>query len=312
MKKIIVLLLFISASLWAELSFNDVQTLIDKQDYRRADIALQAIVMNHPNSAKAYYSLAQVKAATGDLSAARYALDKATTIDPQLSFAPSSAVASLREAIAPQTAKIVPIHQSSYAFLYTVLAAGIIIGGIYYYRRRYPTPTIVETPSRAYDTPTPSSRPAYTSPTTSRPTYRSSTYSAPTTTEVHHHHHDSNSGMSTLGTVAVAAGTAAVVSAAMSDHHSSHDGYFTSSRGSIVDNSPSYSGASIATDSSSRSSSWDNTSSVDTSWDEPVSRSSSTSSSWDDTPTRSSSWDDSSSSSSSWSDSSSSDSSWGD
>lgn len=292
MKKIILLILTITISLWAELSFNDVQTLIEKRDYRKADIALQVVLANHPNQAKVWYAIAQTKAGLGDLPAAREALNRAQAIDPKLQFASASAVGALTEAITPQASKIAPVHQSSNTVLYGVLAIATSLGAIYYFRRPKPEPIAKVEPSTKYEAPTPRpSTPSYTR-AESRPSYSSSTYSTPTTTEVHHHHHDSrpsSSGMSTLGTIATAGVTAAVVTSLMNDNDHST--------------------------SSSTSSTWDNiTDSVSSTWDSTTSAISDT---WEDTTSRSSSWSDSSSSSSSsWSDSSSSSSdsssSWGD
>lgn len=290
MKKIILLILTITISLWAELSFNDVQTLIEKRDYRKADIALQVVLANHPNQAKVWYAIAQTKAGLGDLPAAREALSRAQAIDPKLQFASASAVGALTEAITPQASKIAPVHQSSNTVLYGVLAIAAGLGAIYYFRRPKPEPIAKVEPSTKYEASTPRpSTPSYTR-AESRPSYSSPTYSTPTTTEVHHHHHDSrpsSSGMSTLGTIATAGVTAAVVTSLMNDNDerpSHHNGYFQSSRDSSWEDTPA---------TSSRSSSWDD----------------------DTSSSRSSSWSDSSSSSSSsWSDSSSSssDSSWGD
>lgn len=261
--RLLLISLLLSLSMFAEATFDQVQTMIERHDYKQAKLALHVIVSNHPTSAKAYYTLAQANAGLGDLPSAREALDRATALDPHLSFAPPSAVASLRDALTPPTAKIIPIQQS-HTFLYTVLAA-IGLGGLYYYFSRpksapaaEPTPTSKYEPTRSYTPSTSSSYSTYSEPTPSRPT------------EVHHHHHhdsSSSSGMSTLGTIAVAGITAAAVTSLMDDDEPTR---------------PSYS--------------YEPTPSVSTSWEDTPS----TSSSWDEPTTRSSSWDDSSSSSSSW------------
>lgn len=285
MIKSLLLFLAITISLWAELSFNDVQTLIEKRDYRKADIALQVVLANHPNQAKVWYAIAQTKAGLGDLPAAREALNRAQVIDPKLQFASASAVGALTEAITPQASKIAPVHQSSNTVLYGVLAIATGLGAIYYFRRPKPEPIAKVEPSTKYAPTFKPSTPSYTR-AESRPSYSSPTYSTPTTTEVHHHHHNSrpsSSGISTLGTIATAGVTAAVVTSLMNDNDHST--------------------------SSSTSSTWDNiTDSVSSTWESTTSAISDT---WEDTTSRSSS-----SSSSSWSDSSSSSSdsssSWGD
>lgn len=297
--KSLFLALILSLSLWAEATFDQVQSMIDKQEYKQAKLALTVIANNHPNSAKVYYTLAQANAGLGDLPSARDAFNKAVALNPKLDFAPSSAVDQLREALTPPTSKIVAVYTPTHTFFYMVLGAIGSVGIFFLYRRfkplESPTVTPTATPSRKYDT---ASSTAKTYPSSyhessiqgppARGTY--STYSdptpAPTVTEVHHHHHDSHksSGMSTLGTVAVAAGTAAVVSSMMDNHSSFHHS------SPII--TPTYE---ESTRSSSISSSWEDTTSTSSSWEEPT--------------TRPSSWDSSSSSSSSDSWSSSSDSS---
>lgn len=281
--RLLLISLFLSLSLFAEATFDQVQTMIERHDYKQAKLALHIIVYNHPTSAKAYYTLAQATAGLGDLPAAREAIDRATALDPHLSFAPPSAVASLRDALTPPTAKIIPIQQS-HTFLYIVLAT-LGFTGLYYYffRRPKAAPAAEPTPTRKYEPGSPSTSTSYRSTTRYTPPARDtySTYSDPTpsrSTEVHHHHHDSSSsrGMSTLGTVAVAGVTAAAVAALMDDDEPSRPSHSYEPTPSV-------------------SSSWEDTSSTSSSWEEPT--------------TRSSSWESSSSSSSSGSWSSSSDSS---
>ena len=239
------------ASLFAEPSFNDIQKLIDNHQYKQAKFALQLVIANHPNSAKAYYTLAQANAGLGDLPSANESLFKAKALDPQLAFASSSAISSLEQAITPQTHLIKSVESSNfwwYALLF--VTPSIIVMIIIYRKYKAEEPKPTATPSSKYD----------------YPTYTSS-YSTPTT-EVYHHH---DSSVSTLGTVAVAAGTAAVVSSMMSDHPSHYDEQPTHSY-QPESTSPTWD------DSTTKSTSWDSSSSSSSSWD---SSSSSSDSSWD-------------------------------
>ena len=204
------------------------------------------------------------------------------TFNPKLDFAPSDAVASLEQAITPQTKLIKPVSSDPawWEYLLVILSFGLVFW--LWKLRSKPAPV-----KPVVDTPTP--KPTYSTPAEDRYVSSMTTFakpSVPTPTATHtehHHYHSSDSGISTLGTVAVAAGTAAVVSSMMHDHSSP-----------IIIPTHSYQPESIST-----------------SWDEPTPRST-ISSSWNDTSARSTSWVDDTSSSrgSSWSDSSSLSSSW--
>ena len=97
---------------YAEASFDQIQTLIQKQEYRAAEKGLEEIIHNHPNSAKAFYAMAQAQAGLGNLTKAQHALDKAMGLNPTLDFAPKSSVENLKQAIHPQVAKIEVIEES--------------------------------------------------------------------------------------------------------------------------------------------------------------------------------------------------------
>lgn len=118
MKKIIIAfmlgmsMLFMQAH--AEPTFNQVQTLIAQQEYRAAEKGLEEIIKNHPNSAKAFYAMAQAQAGLGNLTKAQHALDKAMGLNPALDFAPQSSVDNLKQAIHPQVAKIEIIEESHF------------------------------------------------------------------------------------------------------------------------------------------------------------------------------------------------------
>lgn len=114
MKKFLVAVAFgvMAIAAQAEASFDQVQGLIQQQNYSAAAAGLEVIIQNHPKSAKAFYAMAQAQAGLGNLEKARKALDIATGLNPTLDFAPASSVASLKQAITPQTAKIEAVEES--------------------------------------------------------------------------------------------------------------------------------------------------------------------------------------------------------
>jgi hypothetical protein len=307
------ILALVATSAFAEPSFNQVQDLIGRQQYAAAEAGLVEIIKNHPNSAKAYYSMAQAQAGLGNLDKARYALDKATGLDPTLSFASGSQVQSLREALTPQVKKIEMVEETHYVrntllLIFMISAIWLIVAHV---RRKNkeaeddyddkthsftpvtpvsPTPSPVraepivkevkpEVKKEEKKAPAPTPSYAYSAPVpTPQPVH--------TTTVVN----QSNDGFL----------TGMLVGNMLSNHH---DHVIERE---VVREVPSRSYES----SSSRSSSWDSDSSS-SSWDSDSS-SSSRSSSWDsDSSSSSSSWSSSDSSSSSWdSGSSSSSSDW--
>lgn len=287
--KSLLLIISLVMALFAEPSFQDVQSMIEHQQFKQAKLALTIINNNHPNSSKVYYTLAQANAGLGDLPAAKDALDHAKALNPKLDFATASQLADLEQAITPQAHLVKPV-ESSYFYLW-MFGFTIVIGGVVYYVTRKPKPTLKpEQPSTKYSyTPTPPS--SGSSSTTSTSTYVDPTPSKPT--EVHHHHH-SDSGMGTAGTILTAGLTAAAVSSMM-DHHqatpivihneypeyTSRSSYSEPTSSSWEDSKPSYTSthSSDYEDSTSRSSSWSDSSSSSSSWSD--SSSSSSSSSWD-------------------------------
>jgi hypothetical protein len=323
MKKFLVAIMFgfMAIAAQAEASFDDIQGLIDRKNYAAAEAGLEVIIKNHPNSAKAFYAMAEAQAGLGNLEKAQKALNLAKGIDPTLKFVSESSVRSLEQAITPQTQKITYEEPSHFwrNFAYFVMFA--LFGWACYfmwcvYNRKKdedegtgpfasgstPTPPTPPTPPSTTRTtsskPAPGSnydvpkyeapKPAYTAPQASAPVPAPS---MPSHTTVVNNTSSSNDGLL----------TGIILGNMMSSHHESPRIVErevireTPSRSSSWDDIPARSSSSS---SSSRSSSWDDDSS------------SSKSSSWDDSSSsRSSSWDDSSSSSSSSWDSSSSDSS---
>jgi len=116
MKKFLATLVLGIASMtaYAEASFDQIQMLIQQQNYSAAEKGLEEIIRNHPKSAKAFYAMAQAQAGLGNQEKAKKALDIATGLNPTLDFAPQSSVASLKEAITPQVKKIESIEESHF------------------------------------------------------------------------------------------------------------------------------------------------------------------------------------------------------
>ena len=302
---------FMAIAAQAEATFDQIQVLIEQRQYQAAEQGLEVIIKNHPQSAKAFYAMAQAQAGLGNLEKAQKALNLATGLNPTLDFAPASSVASLKQAITPQVAKIESIEESHFGrnlvlfgmfilfvvamyFLYSVYArkrdedegTGTCPAGFGSTPPSSPTPPAsspTTTAKREYaSTYSATPRPAYQGPTKSvAPTPAPApapTYSAPPTTIVN----NNSSGSDLL--------TGMVIGNMLSGSHHSHDTTIIREREVVRESAP------------QRDSSWDNPA--------PTPRETK-SSSWDDTPSKSSSWDDDSSSksSSSWGSSSSSDSS---
>ena len=285
-------ILLLSICLYAEATFDQVQSMIDKQQYKQAVLALSVISNNHPASSKVQYTLAQAQAGLGNLPAAKEALDRAIALNPKLDFVSASQVNELSSIInAPRLIK--PVESESHWFIWLLSIIGVFFMIAYFIKqnnksRKLSTPDIK--PSTKYspkptksvydiynDEPVnPTNGRSYSEP--SKPVYnRTSSYEPARTSrpaEVHHHHSASKSDVFT--TLATAGLTAAAVSYMMDDDKPEQP---------------------------THSYPWDDSSSTSSTWDSPTE---STSSSWDDNSSSSSdSWSDSSSSSSS-------DSSWND
>mgnify|MGYP003339870287 CR=1 FL=1 len=139
MKKLFagLMLMMATATVLAEASFSQIESLIEQRQYGAAAQGLEEIIKNHPQSAKAFYAMAQAQAGLGHLDKARYALDKAQGLEPSLSFASSSNVETLRQAITPQSAKIEPVSEGHFwATLFALLFVGLIGWAIYKFREQ--------------------------------------------------------------------------------------------------------------------------------------------------------------------------------
>jgi uncharacterized membrane protein YgcG len=137
MKKFLVAIMFgfMAIAAQAEATFDQIQTLIQQREYQAAANGLEGIIANHPKSAKAFYAMAQAQAGLGNLEKAQKALNIATGLNPTLDFAPASSVASLKQAITPQTAKIEVIEESHFwrNFAYFALFAGFAVACYFLY-----------------------------------------------------------------------------------------------------------------------------------------------------------------------------------
>lgn len=306
MKQLLSILL-LSICLYAEATFDQVQSMIDKQQYKQAVLALTIISNNHPASSKVQYTLAQANAGLGNLPAAKEALDRAIALNPKLDFVSASQVNELASIInAPRVIK--PVEPESHWFIWLLSITGVSLVIAYFIRNnkssKLSTPDVK--PSTKYSPSSSKSEesfyehtgvatPAPVNPTNgrsyseppkeapSKPVYNRTSSYEPTRTsrsaEVHHHYSTSKSDV--LTTVVTAGLTAAAVSYMMDDNDKPEQP------------THSYQPEPI-------SSSWDDSSSTSSTWDSPAEP---TSSSWNN---------DSSNSSDSWSDSSSNDSSWND
>ena len=139
MKKFLAIVALSLASLTshAEATFEQIQGLIEQHQYQAAEQGLEVIIKNHPQSAKAFYAMAQAQAGLGNQEKAKKALDIATGLNPTLDFAPSSSVASLKDAITPQVKKIESIEESHFGrdlFLVLLVLTIFGVGGYFWYK----------------------------------------------------------------------------------------------------------------------------------------------------------------------------------
>jgi hypothetical protein len=308
MRKLFALLAFVAVAAYAEASFQQVEGFIEQKNYQSAEMALEGIIANHPNSAKAFYAMSQAQAGLGNLEKAQFALNKAKALDPELKFASSSNIESLQQAITPQTAKIEVVEESHFArnmmlFIFALAMAFVI----YYFFIRKPDEADDEYRASTGKVPPKSPPPAPEDKVTavnSQPLNTATTYQGTSTP----HTFNSPAPAPTSGHTTV-----------VNNYGSNNDGFVTgmlvgemmTSRPheTVIVEQPVYVERQTYTPVPSytapaRDTSWDNDSS---------SSSSSRSSSWDsdDSSSKSSSsWSSSSSSDSSWSSSSDSSSSW--
>ena len=282
MKQLLSILL-LSICLYAEATFDQVQSMIDKQQYKQAVLALTIIDANQPNKSKVQYTLAQAQAGLGNLPAAKEALDRAIALNPKLDFVSASQVNELSSIInAPRVIK--PVEPESHWFIWLLSITGVSFVIAYFIKQnnkcsKLSTPDVK--PSTKYS---PSSnkstdtiyndepiKPAPVNPTNGR------SYSEPARTsrpaEVHHNHSTSKSDV--LTTVATAGLTATAVSYLMDDNdkpqqptHSYQPEPISSSWNDTTSESTS---SSWNDDSSSSSDSWSsssNSSSSHSSWND--------------------------------------------
>lgn len=225
-------ILLLSICLYAEATFDQVQSMIDKQQYKQAVLALTIISNNHPPSSKVQYTLAQANAGLGNLPAAKEALDRAIALNPKLDFVSASQVNELSSIInAPRIIK--PVEPESHWFIWLFGSACVSFLFFQFMSKRkksskLSTPDIK--PSTRYSpssehtsTVNPIKGRSYSEPpkeAPSRPVYNRTSYSEPVRTsrpaEVHHHHSADKSDVFT--TLATAGLTAAAVSYMMDDN----------------------------------------------------------------------------------------------
>lgn len=318
MKKFLVAIMFglMAIAAQAEATFDQVQTLIEQKNYQAAEQGLEVIIKNHPQSAKAFYAMAQAQAGLGNLDKAQKALNIATGLNPTLDFAPASSVASLKQAITPQVAKIESIEEShtvrNTILIIFVIGMGFVVYSVYRRNKEAEEAMLKKQQEHEEAMEQVRARMAadrekdrkaaseFASSYTPRPAYQGAQRTvnttppaqpaqpAPTTTVINNT--TSNSSNDLL--------TGVLIGNMLSDHHS-HDTTRVVERERVIEREV-----------PSKSSTWDDTpsrsSSRSSSWDDDSSSSSSKSSSWDSgsSSSSSSSWDSGSSSSDSGSSSS--------
>ena len=181
MKKLLLSLLLI-ISVYAEPTFDQVQSMIKDQQYKQAILALTIIDNNHPGSSKVQYTLAQANAGLGNLSTAREHLLRAKALNPKLDFVSPDAVTSLEQAIIPQVKLIKPVESGFpwWGYILIILSLGLFLWFWKQTSRQEPLPK--DEPKRPH-------HPGY-----GFTTRRSNSPSVkPVVTEVHHYHQDTYS-----------------------------------------------------------------------------------------------------------------------
>lgn len=116
-----------------------------------AQVMIQQVLLNHPQSAKAHYVQAELYARQGKLDAARAALASAEKISPSMAFAKPEAVQALRAQLAasprasvatgavPHTSAPQSAPTSSWV-LPVLLTGGVMVAAYFFFRRRQPEP----------------------------------------------------------------------------------------------------------------------------------------------------------------------------
>lgn len=129
MKRAFIILAVVSASVFAEPSFNQIESLIASRQYGAAQSGLEQITQNHPQSAKAFYAMAQAKAGLGNQMGAKESLDKAIGLDPELKFADKNEVQKLQIAVTPRSEDIKPVNETHFPFdlLFVLILAAICL-----------------------------------------------------------------------------------------------------------------------------------------------------------------------------------------
>lgn len=300
MKYFILMLAFIASAVFAEPTFDQMQDLIAQKQYAAAEQGLELIIKNHPNSAKAFYSMAQTQAGLGRLDKAQFALNKARGIDPTLKFAEQSNIEALQVAIMPQTTKIQKVESGiNWLVVFLTVLGFFIIGYLAYMFFKKDKPAAE--PFTGHVPPQPMPEPP-TSPSDSSytRTYKSTTQSTPRYTSSYSPSYSSPVPQTVVVNNGNDGFVTGMLMGEMMSNHNHHETTRVVER-EVIREVP----ARETYTPTAQSSSWGGGSSSSSSWDDD-SRKSSSSSSWGSSSDSSSSWDSGSSSS----DSSSSSSSW--
>lgn len=271
---IIIILILSASAVRAEATFNQVEQLIKDRNYQAATVGLDGIIANHPNSAKAFYAMAQAQAGLGDLEGANKALNRAVGIDPYLKFASKTNIRNLKQAITPQSEKIEPVDESSHFWLFLILTmmGGYGIYWLYNNTPKKPDPkngAHIKTEESAKRQP--SSSQQYASERPANPAPQPSAQFVPYPQTVVHNTSSGVDGLVTGMIIGDMLGR-------------SHDTTIIHEK-EIIHDAPRYTNDNSWED-TKKSSSWDDTS-VGSSWESD----SDSSSSWSDSSDSSSSWD---------------------
>jgi uncharacterized membrane protein YgcG len=103
------LIVLVSASAFAADGPKEVEAALQQGNYTLAEQELRQAIVEHPQSAKAHYMLAQVLAHEGNIGDAQKEAAQAKTIDPKISFTNPARFehfqTELNQALAPATAR---------------------------------------------------------------------------------------------------------------------------------------------------------------------------------------------------------------
>jgi len=139
-------LLLCSSFALAEPTLPEVYQTIESGQLGKADVMMQEVLQNHPNSAKAHYLASELYLKEGKLDVARNAFAQAENLAPGLPFAQPESVrrlqAQLRTGVAPATTANAGAGSIFSSPIFWILMA-ILIGGIMFFMKNRQQPVQV-------------------------------------------------------------------------------------------------------------------------------------------------------------------------